>query len=125
MATQETRTDQIEAAGVGSAEERKSAKRFAAIGWWARRYRELSWAWRFNLAILVLAVLNAATIQIADAFGHGSVSAICRAIYSVVVAIWFVGAVFTILVTFKRFFTPSRTQPPTDAGNHPGYDKVQ
>ena len=125
MATQETRTDQIEAAGVGSAEEPKSAKRFVTIVWWAQRIKEMSWPGRFNLVVLVLAVLNSATILIADAFGWGSVVSICSAIYAIVVAIWFVGAVFTILVAFKRFFTPSRTQPPTDAGNHAGYDKVQ
>ncbi len=124
MATPETQTGRIEAAGLPAAEERKSSRRFITTAWWARRYRELSWPWRFNLAILVLAVLNAVTILIADAFGREVVVAICSAIYSAVVLVWISGFCVQMLLLVRGFFSSTRTTPPSDPGNGSGNDIV-
>ena len=124
MATPETRTGQVEAAEHGQVSERKSDLRFPKVGWWARRFKEMSWAGRFNLIIVLLAGLNVAAILIADALDWHSVVLVCAVIYAVVLLTWFVGFVVLMLLTIKRFFTPSRTQPPTDYGDGTGYNKV-
>jgi len=77
----------------------------------------LSWAWRFNIVILILALLNSLTILIANAFGSVSVVAIGSAFYSVVVLVWVVGAIILIALSVKQFFAPPRNRPPPDTGN--------
>ena len=126
MATPETRTGQIESAELPAGEERKTAGRLLTAGWWVKRYREMSWAGRFNLIMVILAGLNAAAILIANTLDWRSVVLVCGVIYAAVVLTWFFGfVVFMLLLAIKRFFAPFRTQPPADAGNSAGYDKVQ
>lgn len=126
MATPETRTGEIGADALPAGEERKSAKRFITAGWWVKRYREMSWAGRFNLIMVILASLNAAAILIANTLDWRSVILVCGIIYAVVVLTWFFGfVVLMLLLAIKRFFAPPRIQPPADAGNSAGYDKVQ
>ena len=117
MATPETRTDRIETAGLLPAEQRKSPRRFITTRWWARRYRELSWAWRFNLIILILALLNSLVILIANPLGLVWVVVIGSAFYSAVVLAWVVGAIILIALSVKQFFAPPRNQPPPNAGS--------
>ena len=125
MATQETRTDQIEAAGVRSAEEPRSSGRFAVAGRWARRYWKLSWAWRFNLAILVLAVSSTAAIQITDALGRDQAVMMARGVYYGVVLVWTVGAGVQLFLLFKQSFTAPISQPSSDAGSEAEQNKAQ
>ena len=125
MATPDTRTGQIEAAAPPAAEERKPARRFLTAGWWLRRFNEMSGAGRFNLVMVILAALSAVAILIASALDWRSVVLVCGVIYAVVVSTWFVGFVVLTLLAIMRFFASSRTQPPADASNSAGYDKVQ
>ena len=117
MATPETRTGQIEAAALPSAKERQTAKRFIRAGWWTKRYRELSWAWRFNLAALILASLNAAAIRIGGAFDWDSMVTICTILYGSVVFVWFIGSMILIALSAKEIFASPKSQLPSDTGN--------
>ena len=126
MATPETRTSQGEAAGLRPAEAEKSARRFITAGWWVQRVKEMSWFGRFNLAILVLAALNATVILISDDLGWNTLPPICMVIHYVLVSTWFVGSLaFLMLLAVKRFFISSRTQPTADASDSAGHDKVR
>ena len=124
MATPETRTDQIAAVSLTTTEERKPARRFITAAWWVNRYRELSWAWRFNLAILALAALNSVAILIANAFGLGLVVTICSVFYSAAILAWLIGSIILIALSVREFFAAPGAQPPPDTGNHPEQGKA-
>ena len=125
MAAPETRTGQSEAAGLWSAVGQKSARRFITTVWLARRFKEVSWAGRFNLAILAIALLNAAAVLSAQAFDKPATVAIGTATYSIVVLVWMVGFSVQMFLVIKRFFTSSPTGPPADTGNNSGQDKPE
>ena len=125
MATPETKTGEVDVAEYRPGAKKKSVWRFAKAGWWLWRLKEMSNAGRFNLAVVILAALDAAAILIADTLDWRSVVVIFSVIYAVVVLAWFIGFLIMMSLAIKRFFAGRRTQPAADAGNDASYDKVQ